>query len=70
VAEPDDPAADALQRDVEALEVAERDLDDLDAALRRLDAGTYGTCEVCGVSLAGERLAAEPLLRTCPEHTG
>ena len=35
------------------------------AALRRIDAGTYGICEVCGVKIAGERLDALPDARTC-----
>ncbi|KAB2811827.1 TraR/DksA family transcriptional regulator [Pimelobacter simplex] len=40
-------------------------LADVDAALGRLDAGTYGLCEVCGRPIAGERLEVRPAARTC-----
>jgi RNA polymerase-binding transcription factor DksA len=35
------------------------------AALRRIDAGNYGVCEICGVDIAQERLDALPDARTC-----
>ena len=38
---------------------------DLDAALARVDAGTYGRCEVCGRAIGAERLAALPSTATC-----
>jgi DnaK suppressor protein len=34
-------------------------------ALRRLEAGSYGHCEVCGGAIAPERLLARPTARTC-----
>lgn len=37
----------------------------VDAALRRLDDGTYGTCERCGQPVGAERLAARPAAATC-----
>lgn len=40
-------------------------LAEVDAALRRLDAGTYGTCERCGQPIGSERLEARPAARTC-----
>jgi RNA polymerase-binding transcription factor DksA len=43
-------------------------LDDVDRALQRLDAGTYGVCEVCGDSIDEETLAASPVVRTCRAH--
>ena len=49
---------------------AEAELEAVAEALERLDAGTYGTCAVCGATLAGDRLVADPTLRTCPEHGG
>ena len=38
------------------------------AALRRVDEATYGVCEVCGTSIAPERLEARPTARTCITH--
>ncbi len=38
------------------------------AALARIDAGTFGTCEVCGAHIEAERLGANPAARTCIEH--
>lgn len=34
-------------------------------ALARLDAGTFGTCDVCGDAIAPERLMAVPSTTTC-----
>jgi RNA polymerase-binding transcription factor DksA len=56
-----DPAA-----DLGALEAIEADLDAVEAALRRLDDGSYGTCEACGTPLSG--LDEDPLVRRCPDH--
>ncbi|HMQ25389.1 MAG TPA: hypothetical protein PKA98_05335 [Acidimicrobiales bacterium] len=55
----------ALEVDLDATAA---DLDGVDAALRRLDDGTYGTCEVCAVELTDEALAADPTTRRCPAH--
>ncbi|KAA1373578.1 TraR/DksA family transcriptional regulator [Aeromicrobium fastidiosum] len=35
------------------------------AALQRLDAGTYGVCEVCGEPIPPGRLEARPVARRC-----
>jgi RNA polymerase-binding protein DksA len=43
----------------------ERHLAEIDAALKRVDAGTYGTCERCGRPIGEARLAARPTARTC-----
>ena len=43
-------------------------LDAVDRALEALDAGTYGTCEVCGGGLTEEALAEDPIRRRCPDH--
>lgn len=40
-------------------------LAEVDAALARLDAGTYGTCEVCGQPIPAGRLEVRPMARTC-----
>jgi DnaK suppressor protein len=37
----------------------------IDDALRRMDAGTYGTCERCGERIEPERLEALPYARLC-----
>jgi RNA polymerase-binding protein DksA len=42
-------------------------LDDVEHALRRMDDGTYGTCERCGREIALERLEAVPFARLCIE---
>lgn len=57
----------AAAREV-GLDTMAADLDAVDAALRRLDDGTYATCEVCTVALADEVLAADPVARRCPSH--
>jgi DnaK suppressor protein len=47
------------------LERIEAELDDVEHALRRLDDGTYGTCEACGQPIGDERLEAIPAARFC-----
>ena len=50
----------------EGLELgAQQTLVEIDAALRRIDEGTYGTCEVCGKPIGAERLSAIPWARLC-----
>lgn len=43
-------------------------LTDINAALDRIDAGTYGKCEVCGEPIAEARLEAMPAARFCIAH--
>lgn len=40
-------------------------LAETDAALGRVEAGTYGVCEVCGRPVPAARLEARPVARTC-----
>ena len=40
----------------------------VDRALARIDAGTYGTCEVCDEQIGAERLAAMPATHRCINH--
>ena len=47
---------------------AEQTLDDVDHALKRLDDGSYGTCEECGGPIEERRLEALPAARTCEGH--
>ncbi|NYG57167.1 RNA polymerase-binding protein DksA [Nocardioides daedukensis] len=44
---------------------ARRHLDEIAAAVQRVQAGTYGTCEVCGEPIGEGRLEARPVARTC-----
>jgi RNA polymerase-binding transcription factor DksA len=46
-------------------EGAQQTLQDIDDALRKIEDGTYGTCEVCGKPIAPERLTAIPWARLC-----
>ena len=56
------------EKDLSILERVESELVDIEHALRRLDDGTYGTCEVCGKPIPEERLEALPATRLCLEH--
>lgn len=56
------------EKDFSILEQLEAEIGDLDAALRKIDEGTYGTCEVCSKEIEPERLEAIPGTRTCIEH--
>lgn len=46
-------------------EGAKTTLVEIDAALQRIEAGTYGICEVCGKPIGVERLSAIPWTRLC-----
>jgi DnaK suppressor protein len=47
------------------LDQARAQLAAVDDALRRVDDGSYGTCERCGRPIGAERLAARPTASTC-----
>jgi len=53
---------------VAIVETLEPRFRELKAALDRIEAGTYGTCEVCGTQIEVERLDANAAARTCIEH--
>ncbi len=53
------------EKDLSILEAVESELADVEHALRRLDEGTYGTCEACGRPIDEERLEALPAARLC-----
>lgn len=55
------------ERDTSVLQRVEAQLVEVDAALERLDAGTYGRCELCGRPVGDERLEAMPAARYCLE---
>jgi DnaK suppressor protein len=49
---------------------AERDADEvraIQAVLRRIEEGGYGVCVQCGIDIAPQRLAAQPLALRCLE---
>ena len=62
-----DVASDTFDRELdEGLEEgAGRRLEQIDVALRRIDEGTYGTCEECGKPIPVERLRAVPWATLC-----
>ncbi len=53
------------EKDLAILESIEAELADVEHALRRLDEGTYGTCQACGRPIDDERLEALPATRLC-----
>lgn len=55
------------ERDLSILERVEAELADVEHALRRLDDGSYGTCEACGKPIRDARLEAVPAARFCLE---
>ena len=55
------------ERDLSILENIEAELADVEHAIRRLDDGSYGTCEACGKSIDDARLEAMPAARFCVE---
>lgn len=56
----------AERGEVEALVGTLREtLLEIEHALEKFDAGTYGSCEVCGGPIAEARLEAMPAARTC-----
>ena len=64
-----DTASETYERELdEGLEDDARDqLRHVDDALARIDAGTYGTCSVCGKAIPVERLEALPWTTLCIE---
>ena len=56
------------EKDISILEQIDAELGDVEHALRRLDEGTYGTCEVDGEPIPEERLEAMPATRFCLKH--
>jgi len=46
----------------------ERRYNDITRALAKITAGTFGTCEICGVPIETDRLDVNPSARTCKAH--
>src|SRR5260221_14195399 len=53
------------ERDTRVLQRVEAELGEIDAALARLDAGSYGVCELCARPIGDARLEAMPAARYC-----
>ena len=66
---PAEQATETLERELDlgVLQSVESELTEVQAALERLEAGTYGTCEICGKPIAEGRLEAMPAARYCVE---
>ncbi len=66
---PAEQATETLERELDlgVLQSVESELVELQAALERLDAGKYGSCEICGKPIAEGRLEAMPAARYCVE---
>lgn len=64
---PAEQATETLERELDLgiLQSVESELIEVTAALERLDAGTYGICEICGKPIAEGRLEAMPAARYC-----
>ena len=62
-----DHASDLLDRELdESLgENADHVVAEIDEALVQIEAGTYGTCRVCGAAIPEERLEAIPYATLC-----
>jgi len=62
-----DSATATLGREIDYTlgENSEQVLAEINAALQRIEAGTYGTCGVCGKEIAPERLEAYPWASLC-----
>lgn len=63
--------ADAImhrENDVAVFDALEARYDAIVAALARIDAHTYGRCEVCNEPISEARLAASPSATTCATH--
>ncbi len=54
-----------LEVDLALGENADNVIAEIDDALGRIEAGTYGTCAVCGAVIPEERLAAIPYATLC-----
>lgn len=50
------------------VETLEPRYNDIVRALEKIEAGTFGACEICGEKIEEERLGANPAARTCMTH--
>jgi DnaK suppressor protein len=45
--------------------ILEKSLEDIEKSLKRIDDGTYGTCQYCGKTIGEKRLLARPVASAC-----
>jgi DnaK suppressor protein len=66
---PAEQATETLEREIDlsVLVSVDAELAEVTAALARVEAGTYGKCEICGKQIAEGRLEAMPATRYCVE---
>jgi RNA polymerase-binding protein DksA len=62
---PADEDIEGFDEQVVLAENEEQLLEEVEAALERIEAGTYGTCELCGREIPKQRLDALPQTATC-----
>jgi RNA polymerase-binding transcription factor DksA len=55
------------EKDLSILETVEAELADIEHAMRRIEEGSYGTCEACGKPIGDDRLEVLPAARFCVE---
>lgn len=67
---PADQGSETFERTktLSTVEQVDNELEEVDIALRRLEDGSYGTCERCGREIDADRLRARPASRYCVEH--
>jgi RNA polymerase-binding transcription factor DksA len=56
------------EKEMAVADLLEEQLAEVEAALERIDAGTYGTCQLCGEPIGEDRLEARPASRYCVTH--
>jgi len=50
------------------LATLETRLSNITRALKKIEGGTFGSCEICNAAISEERLHINPSARTCKEH--
>jgi DnaK suppressor protein len=58
------------EKDMAILSNLEEQISEVDEALKRVEDGSYGTCEACGKPIGDERLDVVPTARYCVEDQG
>jgi DnaK suppressor protein len=59
----------SLDENKAILDQLEIQLIQVESALGKIEAGTYGKCNICGKAIPEARLEANPAALTCMEHT-